>query len=255
MCLLAFAWKKHPRYKLILASNRDEFYKRRSASAAFWEDAPAVLAGKDLEAGGTWMGLNKELKQWTALTNFRDPQNIRPDAPSRGQLTSQYLLHNYSPHQYLEGVFPVIDQYNGFNLLVGNTETMMYVSNYENRLRVLAPGLYGLSNHLLDTPWYKVTALKQKLAQALTSENIDVASLFDILHDPMPASDAEVQQTGLKFELEKMLSAPFIISPDYGTCCSSVLLIDNDNQAIFAERWYNTATKTPETQVFSLDLA
>ncbi|HAS46277.1 MAG TPA: hypothetical protein DCS93_37700 [Microscillaceae bacterium] len=250
MCLLTFAWKTHPQYKLIFASNRDEFYKRNTAPAQYWDNAPNVLAGKDLEAGGTWMGINKN-GRFTALTNYRDIENIKSQAPSRGQLTLDYLQGLEAPQPYLENIFGNIDAYNGFNLLAGTPEEIYYLSNYEHKIRKLEPGIYGLSNALLDSDWFKVNRLKTKFTEIIQQADFSTQTLLDTLQDTTKPSDDRVQQTGLPMDRERMLSSMFIESPTYGTCSSAIVLMDYNHQVSFVERVYNTGNGAVKEQNFS----
>ena len=252
MCLIAFNWNNHPTYKLILIANRDEFYHRKTRSVHFWEDNPNILAGKDLEAGGTWMGVSKKGK-FTALTNYRDIANLKTEAPSRGMLTMDYLNNGQHPKDYLAEKAPDAKAYNGFNLLTGTSDELFYFSNYENKIRKLESGLYGLSNHLLNTPWYKVEKVKQKLSESIQKNSIDVQILLNLLNDPEKPEDSLVQQTGLPMDKEKMLSSMFIESPDYGTRCSSVLLIDYNNHVSFTEKIYSKDQEKTEENTFELD--
>ena len=250
MCLLTFAWKTHPQYKLIFASNRDEFYQRNTAPAQYWDNAPNVLAGKDLEAGGTWMGINKN-GRFTALTNYRDLENIKSQAPSRGQLTLDYLQGSEAPQAYLEDIFSNIDAYNGFNLLAGTPEDIYYLSNYEHKIRKLEPGIYGLSNALLDSDWFKVNRLKTKFTEVIQQADFSTQTLLDTLYDTTKPNDDQVQQTGLPMDRERMLSSMFIESPNYGTCSSAIVLMDYNHQVSFVERVYNTGNGAVKEQNFS----
>jgi uncharacterized protein with NRDE domain len=253
MCLIAFNWKNHPRYKLILIANRDEFYQRKTLSAHFWDENREVLAGKDLEGGGTWLGITKS-GYWSALTNYRDIANLKSQAPSRGMLTFDFLNQKPSPTIYLSSIAEKAPDYNGFNLLVGNTEELCYYSNYQSEIRSLGAGLYGLSNHLLDTDWYKVEKIKDKLQKAIQDDMLEQGDLFDLLFDKEKPEDARVQQTGLPLDRERMLSSMFIESPNYGTCSSTVLLIDYQNQAQFFERVYNTQDKIVRENSFTFKI-
>ncbi len=253
MCLLTFAWKTHPEYKLIFASNRDEFYKRNTAPAQYWDNAPNVLAGKDLEAGGTWMGIHRN-GRFTALTNYRDIENIKSQAPSRGMLTLDYLQGTDAPQAYLEGIFNNIDAYNGFNLLTGTPEELYYLSNYEHKIRKLEPGIYGLSNALLDSDWFKVNRLKAKFTDIIEQADFSTQTLLDTLQDTTKPQDNQVQQTGLPMDRERMLSSVFIESPNYGTCSSAIILMDYNNQVSFVERVYNTSNGDVKEQNFSFEI-
>lgn len=253
MCLIGFSWKNHPRYALILVGNRDEFYDRKTASAHFWEDAPHILAGKDLEGGGTWLGINKQ-GQFTALTNYRDLANIKQDAPTRGLLTLDYLQAEIAPTEYAYLLQPHAEKYNGFNILLGDLDHLTYFSNYDPKVRELPSGLYGLSNHLLDTDWYKVRKLKTKLQKALEESEPEPEALLDLMHDLLIPPDEEVQQTGLSLAQEKMLSPMFIKSPNYGTHSSSVLMIDYQHNVRFFERVYESPHREAEEQSFSFTI-
>lgn len=253
MCLLTFAWKTHPQYKLIFASNRDEFYQRNTAPAQYWNDNENVLAGRDLEAGGTWMGINTN-GRFTALTNYRDVDNLKKQAPSRGMLTSNYLQESVAPKKYLETIYDNINAYNGFNLLAGTPEEIYYLSNYENKIKKLQPGIYGLSNALLDSDWFKVNRLKTKFTEIIEQQDVQPQVLLDILQDSTKPNDDLVQQTGLPIERERMLSSIFIESPVYGTCSSAIILMDYNNVVSFSERIYNTGNGQTKEQDFSFKI-
>lgn len=241
MCLIFLSFQNHPTYKLIIAGNRDEFYSRKTASANFWEDHPTILAGRDLEAGGTWMGMTKK-GHVSMLTNFRDPGNINPSAPSRGQLVSDYLRETEQPDTYLRALENKGNTYNGFNLIVGNAEVLWYYSNYGAGTMKLSAGFYGISNHLLETPWPKVVRGKKKLEPALRNPRINADELFEILYDDQRATDSQLPDTGLPLERERALSSMFIKTGDYGSRCSTVILIDKENQVEFSERVYDVKT-------------
>ncbi len=181
MCLIFTAINYHPVYKLIIAANRDEFYARKTAAANYWTDYPNVLGGRDLEAGGTWMGMTKGGKI-SMLTNYRDPLHIKSNAPSRGFLVADFLEKNVDPASYLKAIEP--SKYNGFNLIMGDVDNLWYVSNYKEGITKLENGLYGLSNHLLDTPWPKVVRGKKKLAPILGKSNITSEELMNSYTTP-----------------------------------------------------------------------
>jgi uncharacterized protein with NRDE domain len=253
MCLIFIALKKHARYKLIIAANRDEFYNRKTAAADFWTDHQDVLGGRDLEAGGTWLGINRNGKL-AMVTNFRDPKKINPEAPSRGALVSDFLTSQLGPAAYLEQLRPAASRYNGFNLLVGGPEGVWYFSNYAAETTELKEGVYGLSNHLLETPWPKVKRGKQKLLDLLENGSVDVPGLFGILFDDVRAADEVLPDTGVGIERERALSSMFIRSPGYGTRCSTVILIDHDNHVTFSERVFNLQTFAADTRNFSFQI-
>jgi uncharacterized protein with NRDE domain len=249
MCLIFFSIKQHPTYKLVVAANRDEFYNRKTAAADFWKDNPNIVGGRDLEANGTWMGMTTSGKI-SMLTNYRDPKNINPHAPSRGQLVSDYLEQNIAPEKYLKWIESKAATYNGFNLLVGTTEEFFYLSNYKAGINKIESGLYGLSNHLLETPWPKVSRGKQKLAQLLKTETISSQLLFEFLYDNERAPDDQLPDTGIGLERERALSSMFIKSPGYGSRCSTVILIDQENNVEFSERVYDLSTFEYSTKMF-----
>lgn len=239
MCLIFIALKQHAQYKFVLAANRDEFYKRRTAPADYWEEQPTILAGRDLEAGGTWLGMNKNGRM-SMVTNYRDPANIDPNAPSRGHLVSSYLEQSVTPLQFVLNLQPQAKLYNGFNLLVGTPDELWYVSNYKNNVEHLTNGIYGLSNHLLETPWPKVKRGKENFTKVIKSSEVNEETLFKMLYDELRAPDQELPDTGIGLERERALSAMFIKSPGYGTRCSTVILVDNEDRVSFTERVFNT---------------
>jgi uncharacterized protein with NRDE domain len=236
MCLILLAHDAHPRHRLVVAANRDEFYERPTAPAAWWPDAPEVLAGRDLRGGGTWMGVTRG-GRFAAVTNFRDTAPAAPDAPSRGHLVGGFLRGADAPDAYLRALAPRAGEYAGFNLLVGEGEELRYFGNRGGAERTLAPGVYGLSNALLDTPWPKVERGKAGLAAALAGGgDIDPEALFGVLWDAEPAPDGRLPDTGVGLERERMLSSPFIRSPEYGTRASTVLLVGRDGRVRLVER-------------------
>jgi uncharacterized protein with NRDE domain len=237
MCLLLFAYECHPRYRLILAANRDEYYDRPTAPAGFWADAPDVLGGRDLECGGTWLGINTQGRV-AAVSNYRDPQSKRRGAPSRGLLVSNFLRSKQPPEMYVEEILAQADRYNGFNLIFGNLGGLYYLSNRGARQK-LSPGLFGLSNHLLDTPWPKVTRGKQALAELLgNDEELQPEAVFHLLADRNEAPDDSLPDTGVGLEVERILSPLFITSPQYGTRSSTLVLVAREGKVTFIERTF-----------------
>ena len=248
MCLILFAKNAHPKYKFILAANRDEFYNRPTASAAFWNDAPNLLAGKDLVHGGAWLGITKT-GRFATVTNYRDP-NQPTGKRSRGALVIDFLLGAISVSEYSQEVEKVSDEYTGFNLLVGDFgndgNELAYFSNRGDEIKMLNTGFYGLSNHLLDAPWQKVLRGKKSFSEIISNESeISLTSLFNILQNKTFAKDEDLPNTGIGNERERILSPMFIETPIYGTRCSTVLLIGNDNSVTFAEKSYHPIQ--PET--------
>jgi uncharacterized protein with NRDE domain len=236
MCLVVLALNSHPDYRLIVAANRDEFYDRPTAPADFWPDAPSVLGGRDLQAGGTWLGVTRE-GRFAAVTNYR--QGIRePTATrSRGLLVSEFLTSHTSGLEYMERVERDAGLYNGFNLIAGDTTGLFYCSNREQEVRSLSPGVYGLSNHLLDTPWPKVAATKAAFGAVLNGGAGELTEdLFRLLSNRDRARDDELPSTGVGPEWERVLSSGFIVSKDYGTRSSTVLLVSQTGSTTLIER-------------------
>ena len=224
MCLILVAWRVHPDYPLVVAANRDEFFARPAAEAAWWKDAKDVFAGRDLEAGGTWLGLARN-GRFAGLTNFRDPPRNRNDAPSRGALVADFLTGNESTAAALARLQTQGPRYNAFNLFVSDGDSLGIYESASGSARILEPGIYALSNHLLDTPWPKVTAGKSRLARALRALPDDTP-LRELLRDDRPAPDAALPRTGVSLAWERMLSSAFIRAPGYGTRCSTVITRD-----------------------------
>lgn len=222
MCLILFAWRTHPEHSLVLAANRDEVRNRPSRPAAFWPDAPDVLAGRDLFAGGSWLGLNRN-GRIAALTNYRDPALTLENKVSRGRLVADFLTTTTPPEAYLETLQKTADDYNGYNLIFGDGESLWVYSNVSRAGQSLAPGVYGMSNHLLDTPWPKVARAKSALNDALASLP-NRAPLFELLSDDAIAPDHLLPRTGVSVEWERLLSAALIRGEAYGTCSSTVVL-------------------------------
>jgi len=240
MCLILFAHQTHPLFKLILAANRDEYYSRPSVPPAFWEEAPSLLAGRDMIAGGTWLGITRN-GRLGAITNYRDPSSFKKNAPSRGMLVSRFLLGHKSPLEYLEKVRLRAHEYNGFNLILGEKHTFYWYSNRSGTILNLSPGLYALSNHLLDTPWPKVTRGKEIMAQLLAKpESPSPEALFRLLGDRTVPADEMLPATGVGIEWERVLSSLFISSPTYGTRSSTLLFIDRNDRVTFMDRAFDS---------------
>ena len=236
MCLILLAHRAHPLYRLVVAANRDEFHARPTAPAAFWPDAPYLLAGRDLREGGTWMGVTRS-GRFAAVTNYREMAPPPPDAPSRGHLPGGFLVGEETPEAYLRSLEVRAGAYAGFNLLAGDGETLGYLSNRGGGVRVLEPGVYGLSNALLDTPWPKVERGKAGLREIVAEGGeIDPEALLRLLAESEPAPDARLPDTGVGRERERMLSSLFIRGPEYGTRASTALLVRHDGRATFVER-------------------
>lgn len=226
----------HPQYRLVIAANRDEFYERQTRPAQFWKTSPDLLAGKDLRGGGTWMGITRS-GRFGAITNYREPQNVIKNAPSRGFLVRDFLETPLPPLDYLKKNKNAADHYNGFNLIVGTTKDLFYYSNRQNNIIKILPGIHGLSNHLINTPWPKVVKGKQSLWN-IVSENVplDIEKIFTLLKDNNSPPDRLLPNTGVGFQWEKILSPIFITSSTYGTRSSTVLLWDRHGKVKFFER-------------------
>jgi len=238
MCLVLVVWRMHAQYPCVVAANRDEFHARPAARAEWWPDHPEILAGRDLEAGGTWLGVTRT-GRFAALTNYRDPERRRAAAsgaatPSRGALVTSVLESGASVAQSLSYLSEVGANYNGFNLIFSDGERLGIYESVRGTGRELGPGNYGLSNHLLDTPWPKVQIAKTRLQAALLGLT-DTAPLLELLRDDRPASDALLPQTGVSLEWERLLSSAFVRAPDYGTRCSTIIRIEREGRAYFDE--------------------
>ena len=237
MCLIAFAWRQVPGQPLVLLGNRDEFYARPATAARYWEDAPHILAGRDEQEGGTWLGVTRA-GRWAALTNYREPGGMQPGELSRGKLVADFLRGESDPLAFLAAVSAEASRYNGFNLLVGTRDEAAVFSNRGTAPRRLEPGLYGLSNHLLDSPWPKTQRLKQGLAQSLALPwQEDPAQLMTWLEDITPPEDVELPDTGVGLVWERLLGTAFIRSPMYGTRASSCLLLGHHRARLMEQTW------------------
>lgn len=238
MCLIVFAWQVIPGMPLIAAANRDEFYARPTAPAAWWDDHPHVYAGRDLRSGGSWMGITRD-SRFAAITNIREPSEKRNDMPSRGALVADFLAGDASPQAYIEEVAARGHKYNGFNLLVGDRDQLIWYSNGgpddERNGKPLAPGVYGLSNGSLDAPWPKVVRTKAQFS-SLLCQGAPYEAYFDMLSDTTRAPDCRLPRTGVSLEWERALSAICIESPEYGTRASTVVQLYTSDSPMLHER-------------------
>ena len=254
MCLAIVALDTHPRYHVVIVANRDEFHARPAAPAHWWTSG--ILAGQDLIGGGAWFGVTRT-GRWALVTNYREGIPRDPAAPSRGRLVTGALLDPSPPLLCAAAIARGGARYHGFNLLVGeltpqgeresrellpdDRSTAAYVSNRASGAIALSEGIHGLSNHLLETPWPKLVQSKARLAAALSGQALDTAAAFALLADRQPADDATLPMTGVSREHERMLSSAFIVSPDYGTRCSTVFTLARDGSASFVERSFDAA--------------
>ncbi|MGH8149314.1 MAG: NRDE family protein [Steroidobacteraceae bacterium] len=258
MCLLALAWQAHPRYRLVVAANRDEFHERPTEPLHEWTGPPPILAGRDTRAGGTWLAFDRA-HRFGIVTNYRDRERPAPDAPSRGRLIPDYLSQTASAREFLAALAPAAGRYSGFNLLLADGSGLRYASNRASPFaRLLPPGIYGLSNHLLDTPWPKVERVRrtlrawlEHLSEARSAPIPDTDALLSMLSDRTPALAGEpLPRTELSPEWERVLSAPFVLHPEYGTRCSTVALIESSGGLLVRERRFDASgAVTGETEV------
>ena len=242
MCLILVAWQVHPGHPLVVAANRDEFFARPTAAAARWADAPQVIAGRDLEAGGTWLGVAAG-GRFAAVTNVREPGRPAGDR-SRGRLTADFLAGDAAAADYVAAIDGAA--HSGFNLLVGDGRELWYASNRIDAPRPLAPGIYGVSNHLLDTPWPKLATAKARFAEALRQLPA-TGAFFALLADDEIVADENLPATGVSLEWERRLSAIFVRSPQYGTRASTVLTVDSAGGARLHERRFDAGGVADES--------
>lgn len=246
MCLIVVGWRVDPDYPLILAANRDEFHARPSAPAARWADAPEIFGGRDLEAGGTWLGVT-DRGRFAAVTNVREPGMAKGER-SRGELTDRFLRSASTPADFAAGIDGPC--YAGFNLLLGDEETLLYCSNRNGEPRRLEPGVYGLSNHRLDTPWPKLLKARQGLIDALPRLP-DENPLFELLADTDIETDERLPDTGVPLAWERLLSAVFVRSENYGTRASTVLLKKADGSLRLHERSFGPDGRQTQSSVIT----
>jgi uncharacterized protein with NRDE domain len=254
MCLVVVALAAHPRYSLVVAANRDE-YHARAALPAHWGNRPpyaGMLAGRDLAAGGTWMGVRGD-GRWALVTNVREGRGGDTTAPSRGELVPDVL--NAPPASALAALGLRAAAYNGFNLLAGDAGRATWMSNRAAGLMSLAQGIHGLSNARLDTPWPKLTRTRDAVEAWAARGDADLVPVFAALADRTRARDADLPATGIPREWERLLSAPFIVSDDYGTRCSTVLAIGRDRSARFVERSFDARGNATGEVKFDFALA
>lgn len=235
MCIALIAHQVHQTYPLIVAANRDEYHARPTAAAAWWPDD--ILAGRDLAAGGTWFGI-RHTGRIALLTNYRDGLARDATARSRGELVVNALLGQRPAQRTLGDLLGSGADYQGFNLVAGYPGQLYCASNRSWMVQRIPEGVFGLSNHLFDSPWPKVERAKERLREALRGPVIPPEDLFDVLNDRTQAADDELPETGIGIEHERFLSPPFIVGESYGTRSSTVLLVDRLGGATFIERTF-----------------
>lgn len=256
MCLVVVALDAHPHYALVVAANRDEFHAR-DALAAQWGEAPpfaGILSGRDLTAGGTWLGVRRD-GRWALVTNVREGGHNDPTAPSRGGLVPAILNDGSPPQAALAGLMRDAGRYNGFNVLAGTIADATWASNRAPEARTLLPGLHGLSNALLDTPWPKVARTRDAVGDWAARGDTDLSPLFSALADRTQAPDVALPETGISIERERLLSAPFIVSDDYGTRCATVVAITRRGDARFVERTFDAQGHVRDEAAFEFEIA
>lgn len=254
MCLILFSYKKHPRYRLIVAANRDEFYNRPSRQLSFWSENPDILAGRDERSFGAWLGINRN-GRFAALTNFRELASIKNNGTTRGRLVYDYLSSDYEPESYIEYIKSMASQYSGFNLLVGDRNSLFYYTNMKkDHVTEVTEGIHGLSNSFLDVAWPKVISGKAALLSAVEGrDDIAADDLFDVLKDRIRPADDDLPDTGVGIEFERVLSPVFIESPNYGTRSSAVVLVENSGRVVFAEKTHDKGVES-SFRNFSFDM-
>lgn len=255
MCLILFACQQHNDYPLVILANRDEFYARPSLSAHFWKNHPQPLAGRDLQAGGTWMGITKT-GRFAAVTNYRSGLAETGNKRTRGELPLRFLAATGSAHQFISDLDTSAEDYAGFNLLVGDAVSgqLAYYSNRGPGYSEITEGIHGLSNGFLDTPWPKVTEGKQALSDALQQPSMDPQRLFNVMQNAEPASDDQLPDTGIPLEKERLLSSRFIQSRDYGTRVTTLLLIDRSGQGQWLEQNYTSGGQHTDYRQISFQI-
>lgn len=252
MCLVVFAWESHPDYQLILAANRDEFHGRPSQEAHWWPDRPNILAGRDLQAGGTWLAAARS-GRFATVTNYREQERPRAGLRSRGEIVTNFVSTDVDAMTFVSSLAG--DQYAGVSVLAADRAHICYTSNRGDAATSLPPGVYGLSNASLDTPWSKLTRTKEALTALIESDNVNTTRLLRLLGDKTPAASGEVDDSELPFKLARALSAPFIVSDTYGTRCSTILLITNKGRIDFCERRFDPGGARSGESNFSFNCA
>lgn len=238
MCLVVWALAAHPQYRLIVAANRDEFYARPTEVSKWWADHNNLLAGRDLQGGGTWMGVTRG-GRFAVITNFREPSSEKKRATTRGRLVEQFLRSEEAPDKYVQAVVSQGESYNGFNLIVADPSRMAYVTNTQPGWSWVEPGIYGLSNHRLDTPWPKVARAKKRFSEILRSNEPDTDAIMDMMSDRETAPDKDMPVTGVGIEWERKLSPVFIQMPHYGTRTTTIFMEDHTGRCTWIERTWD----------------
>lgn len=257
MCLIIFAYQTDPRFPLVVAANRDELFSRPTTQAALWTDEESgqqMLSGRDKQAGGTWLGITQS-GRFAAVTNIRDPSQTVRRSRSRGDLTRQFLGGSHSPEQYSARLADSYDQFAGYNLLVGDSNSLFYINNHEQRIAQLKPGVYGLSNGSLNSSWPKVYKGKARLQALLSApDKLDCDALLAMMGDRSQADDADLPDTGIGIDIERKLSSAFILNPEreYGTLCSTAVIVEQSGKSRFSEQNFDSLGNKTQGHAFQL---
>lgn len=254
MCLLLISYKQFDNFPLIIAANRDEYFDRPSQAAHFWKDNPLILAGRDLKYGGSWLGVNRK-GRFAAVTNFREPPKKIAGVRSRGILVSEYLMTDIKAEAYLKDLLDRLEQFDGFNLLVGDRNALYFLGSLEKQIRTLDTGVYGISNGIFNCAWPKVIQGKDKLIKIMNiSGQPDETSLFELLADDTIPSDDDLPDTGIGLEWEQKLGSIFVKADPFGTRCSTLLSINLDGQVRFSERNFDNVGNDLGTERYTFNL-
>ena len=254
MCLLLISYKQFDNFPLIIAANRDEYFDRPSQAAHFWKDNPLILAGRDLKHGGSWLGVSRK-GRFAAVTNFREPPKKNAGARSRGILVSEYLMTDIKAEDYLKDLLDRLEQFDGFNLLVGDRNALYFLGSLEKQIRILDTGVYGISNGIFNCTWPKVIQGKDQLVKIMNiSGQPDETLLFELLADDTIPSDDELPDTGIGLEWEQKLGSIFVKADPFGTRCSTLLSINLDGQVRFSERNFDNVGNDLGTERYTFNL-
>ena len=251
MCLITFAYQSHPEFPLIIIANRDEFYERPTATVDFWDDAPNILAGKDLRMGGSWLGVSKS-GRFAAITNYRDPSRPESGQLSRGGIVKAYLNSNQSSAAFIEELRGHKDLYGGLNVLLYDGEEFHHYNNVFDEHQIVSPGVHSVSNATLNTPWPKVTFAVKTLQTAIEHEALKTNQLISLLTNTEIAPDEALPDTGVGIHLERALSAAFVKLPNYGTRCSTAITFHKNGAIQLLERTYEQGEIAFDT-IFDLE--
>ena len=251
MCLLLVAYRLHPAYPLVVAGNRDEFHARPTLDADWWQGETGVLGGRDLEAGGSWLAINRQ-GRFAAVTNYRDRERPVGSKTSRGALISDFLASDAGPANWLNSIDA--EAYAGFNLLVADGERLGYLSNRGGGCRELEPGIYGVANATLDTPWPKVVRTRAAFEAALSKDSVHTSDLLAILGDRRLADPDDLTSGDLLLEDTHALSSPFVLAGEFGTRSSTVLLKRKDGSVLFTEQRFDAAGTATGRSEFSFEI-